>query len=46
VTDYDCNLFMSGCVTKGLGCISSKEPCTSYPGYSISDCEVFKGNGV
>ncbi|CAK87462.1 unnamed protein product (macronuclear) [Paramecium tetraurelia] len=43
--DYECNLFKSGCVTKGLGCIASTAPCTQYSGNSIDACSKFVGNG-
>lgn len=31
-TDYECNTYLSGCVTRGTGCIPNSEPCTSYRG--------------
>lgn len=43
-TDVECNSFMTGCVTKGLGCIPSTEPCTKYQGVQ-STCDKFTGNG-
>ncbi|CAK89836.1 unnamed protein product (macronuclear) [Paramecium tetraurelia] len=43
--DYECNLFKSGCVTKGVGCIASTAPCNQYLGNSIDDCSKFVGNG-
>ena len=34
---------MSGCVTRGKGCIAKTEPCTSYIG-NQSTCALFTGN--
>ncbi|CAD8044190.1 unnamed protein product [Paramecium primaurelia] len=45
-SDQDCTTFLEGCVTKGTGCISVSEPCSSYIG-SIEQCKLFKGeNGT
>lgn len=33
---------MTGCLTRGKGCIKSTEPCTAYTG-TQSVCETFKG---
>jgi hypothetical protein len=35
---------MSSCLTKGMGCIDSTEPCTKYQG-TQSICQNFVGNG-
>ena len=29
-TDVDCDTFLTGCVTKGTGCIESTSECSSY----------------
>ncbi|CAD8149529.1 unnamed protein product [Paramecium octaurelia] len=42
-TNDQCTLFLSSCVSKGLGCIDQAEPCTSYSGSSTTDCSKFKG---
>lgn len=31
-SDSDCDSYLSGCVTRGVGCIPNTEPCTSYRG--------------
>ncbi|CAD8101276.1 unnamed protein product [Paramecium sonneborni] len=41
-TDLECNNFMPGCVSKGIGCIPDTEPCSSYFG-TQAQCSQFKG---
>lgn len=43
-TNAACESFLSGCVTKGTGCIENTAVCTSYPGASTSVCDKFIGN--
>jgi len=31
-TDSECDTYLSGCVTRGAGCIPNTESCTSYRG--------------
>ncbi|CAD8047285.1 unnamed protein product [Paramecium sonneborni] len=38
-SDTDCSTFLEGCVTKGAGCISVSEPCSSYIG-TIDQCKL------
>lgn len=45
MTDIECNSFLSGCKTKGLGCIDSTSSCSSYSGTTLS-CLSFVGNGI
>ncbi|CAD8055005.1 unnamed protein product [Paramecium primaurelia] len=40
-TDSECDTYLSGCVTRGTGCIPNSEPCTSYRG-TKQQCELFK----
>ncbi|CAD8212117.1 unnamed protein product [Paramecium pentaurelia] len=40
-TDSECDNYLSGCVTRGTGCIPNTEPCTSYRG-TKQQCELFK----
>ncbi|CAD8175771.1 unnamed protein product [Paramecium pentaurelia] len=40
-TDSECDTYLSGCVTRGTGCIPNSEPCTSYRG-TKQQCEQFK----
>ncbi|CAD8122845.1 unnamed protein product [Paramecium sonneborni] len=42
-TDSDCNTFLSGCVTKGIGCIAKTAECGSYKG-TTQKCLKFSGN--
>ncbi|CAD8087924.1 unnamed protein product [Paramecium sonneborni] len=43
VNDVQCNTFMSGCVSRGKGCIAKIDPCTSYIGNQTT-CSQFIGN--
>ncbi|CAK67225.1 unnamed protein product (macronuclear) [Paramecium tetraurelia] len=40
-SDSECDSYLSGCVTRGTGCIPNSEPCTSYRG-TKQLCEQFK----
>ncbi|CAK67224.1 unnamed protein product (macronuclear) [Paramecium tetraurelia] len=40
-SDSECDSYLSGCVTRGTGCIPNNEPCTSYRG-TKQQCEQFK----
>ncbi|CAK61922.1 unnamed protein product (macronuclear) [Paramecium tetraurelia] len=40
-SDSECDSYLSGCVTRGTGCIPNSEPCTSYRG-TKQQCEQFK----
>nr|CAA59447.1 alpha-51D-immobilization antigen [Paramecium tetraurelia] len=40
-SDSECDSYLSGCVTRGTGCIPNSEPCTSYRGTKLQ-CELFK----
>lgn len=42
-TNIACENHLSGCVTKGTGCIENTAPCSSYKG-SQATCSVFRGN--
>ncbi|CAD8187110.1 unnamed protein product [Paramecium pentaurelia] len=42
IIDSECNTFMPGCVTRGIGCIDDIEPCSSYFG-TKAQCSKFKG---
>lgn len=44
VTDMQCDSFMKGCLTRGLGCIDKSEACNSYVGNQLT-CSKFIGNG-
>ncbi|CAD8206022.1 unnamed protein product [Paramecium pentaurelia] len=41
--DQDCGNYLTGCVTKGTGCIIDSAPCSSYTG-TPDQCDKFKGN--
>ncbi|CAD8211577.1 unnamed protein product [Paramecium octaurelia] len=40
-SDSECDSYLSGCVTRGTGCIPNTEQCTSYRGTKLQ-CEQFK----
>ncbi|CAD8122988.1 unnamed protein product [Paramecium sonneborni] len=42
-SDGDCDTFLTGCVTDGLGCIAKTAPCISYSG-TTEKCLTFTGN--
>jgi hypothetical protein len=42
-TDINCNQFLGGCVTKGIGCLDISAPCGSYTGTSAT-CLNYKGS--
>ncbi|TNV71570.1 hypothetical protein FGO68_gene4687 [Halteria grandinella] len=42
-TDSECDSYLAGCLTDGLGCIAGTEPCASYYG-TTSVCKAFTGN--
>ncbi|CAK64744.1 unnamed protein product (macronuclear) [Paramecium tetraurelia] len=41
--DQDCGNYLTGCVTKGSGCIIDTAVCSSYSG-TPEQCDKFKGN--
>lgn len=42
-TDSECEGFLSGCVTKGQGCVNKIDECLVYQGNETT-CMTFKGN--